>query len=240
MLTTIPIEVCLFVLKYRIVNPFRSYLILKYHYSGKAPLNKKQLSNVTGISVKTLDKHLLELRKINWIGFNPNSNILFIRGLDNIRKMHQFKSSFSIVCREQHLKLLRPFLYAAVLSYIIRNKKRKAWKQCASKNGNANQHCSTPFSYPIANSYMAKLINCSISEAVKLKSKAEAAGYIETKENIQATNVSILNYESYKRPTNPDNERIRRFGSKIGIQQPDLIKSNMNFSRRKKLEGRKV
>jgi hypothetical protein len=38
----------------------------------------------------------------------------------------------------------------------------------------------------------------------------------------------------YKSGKNPENHLIRENGKQIGLQLPDLITTNMNFSRRKK------
>ena len=231
---SIPIELCSFVLKYRIVNPFHSYLIMKSKCSGKLKFDKKELSKVLNVSNKTLDKHLFELRKLNWVGYNPKSGILFIRGFEKIREMHYFKSRLAIVCTETDLKTFRPFLFAGAASSIILFKKRQIRRFLAEKKGNAYHRNRQPFFHPLSVGYLAKLIHFSMSGVVKLKTQAEAAGYITTKEDIQATVIPFLQISHYWIPKNENRGYFQKKGKFIGIQSPDLISTNMDFSKRKK------
>jgi hypothetical protein len=131
----IPIQVCEHVLKYRIVNPFRTYMLLKSICSGKIRYDKKQLSVVLNISDKTLDKHLLELKKLNWIGYNPQTGNLFIRGFEKIREMHNFNSRLAIVCSESDFKTFRAFLFGAMVSHTLIKKKENSGSLAQQKRG---------------------------------------------------------------------------------------------------------
>lgn len=232
---SIPIELCSFVLQNRIVNQFRSYVFLKSICSGKLPYDNKRLSTLLNISGKTLDKHLQKLRKLNWVGYNPKSNIIFIRGFDKIREMYQFNSRKAIVCTQTDFNSFRAFLFAAVVSNIIRYKKRQNWRFIASKKGYARQMNRQPFFYPLAVSYLAKLVNISNTSAARLKALSEVSCYLVTKENIKVTDISFKYFGFYRSLRDENRQYPKKTGETIGIQQPDLISTNLNFTRRKKM-----
>jgi len=232
---SIPVEICSYVLSNHLVNPFRSFLLLKDASSGKQPYIKNELIKIIGVSDKTFERHLLELRKLNWIGINPKSGILFIRSFDKIREMHGYDSRKAVIFKSEDLINLRAFLFGAVISDIVRNKRRRFGWCIAAKEGYARHMHHLPFFHPIANSYMTRILRCSITTAVKHKKYAEKCGYISTKSNIIATQVSIDKYSVFKNKTNQESYLLRRYGDVIGIQQPDLISSNMRFTRRRKV-----
>jgi len=231
--TSIPIDVCKYVLRHRLVNQFRTYLMLKSMCDSKLKHDHERLSKELAISSKTLSKHLKELIKLNWIGFDSKSKMLFIRGFDRIRLTYKFKSRTAIVCTKNDFKHLSAFLFGAAISNILRAKKREIWRIAATKPGVAFASIRHPFYFEVANSYMAKVVDYSIEGSMKLKAKAEKAGYISTKENIEARSQDLLNIIYHKK--NPYGNLIVRCRSGIGFQRPDFISSNMKFSRRKKI-----
>jgi hypothetical protein len=233
-MNAIPVELCVFILQNRIVNPFKTYLMLKNMCSGKMKFDRDQLCKQLNISDKTLDRHLKVLIKLNWIGFDPKSMMLFIRGFDKIREMNQFNSRLAIICTQADFKTFTAFLFGAVVSNVLRAKKRQQWQPGAAKKGNAPQPGRQPFFYPIANGYMAKILNYSVKGMVKLKQQAESIGYILTKENKRLTGEPFSNIDKFKNMNNPERHLLKKSGNEIGIQKPDLISTKMEFSRRTK------
>ncbi|MCX6246565.1 MAG: hypothetical protein NTW10_02425 [Bacteroidetes bacterium] len=231
----IPIELCTFVLQHRIVNPFLSYVVLKSICAGRIQYNKNQLSRKLRITGKTLDNHLLILRKLNWVGFDPKSKTLFIRGFDKIRQMYQFNSRRAIICTQGDFKTFRAFLFASAVSDILRYKKRLNWQPSATKKGFAKHLGRQPFFHPLAVSYLAKLVHISNTSAGRLKAISEAKGYLTTKENIKATGILSNKIEFYRNPRNENKQYLRKTGATIGVQEPDLISTNLQFTRRKKM-----
>ena len=231
----IPVEVSVFILQNRLVNPFRTYLNLKNMCDGKMKCDSMKLSKDLNLSGKTLEKHLKVLIQLNWIGFDAKSKMLFIRGFDRIREMHKFNCRQAIVCTQDDLKTLHAFLFGAVVSNILRAKKRQLWQPGAAKKGYATQPGRQPFFHPLANGYTAKILNLSVMRSQQLKVLAEEAGYIVTRENIIKTGEPLTTIEKFKNTNNPERNLLKRSGFEIGIQKPDTISTKMNFSRRKKV-----
>ncbi|MEI7725324.1 MAG: hypothetical protein WCK09_09485 [Bacteroidota bacterium] len=233
MKTAIPLEICVFVLQNRLVKPFKTYLMMKSICPGKLHYNKSELAQKLNISGKTLEKHLGQLIKLNWIGWDPKSKMVFIRGFDKIREMYQFNSRLAIICTQADFKTLTAFLFGAVVSNILRAKKRQLWQPDAAKKRYAKQSGCQPLFYPVANGYTAKILNYSLKGSMKLKNQAECGGYIVTKEQFEKTGVLYSNINYFK-TKNPNYYLCKRSGLEIGLQLPDLISSKMDFSRRKK------
>jgi len=108
------------------LNILRVYLGLSMICSGNINANQnvnEKISELTNLTTKTVKTHLNNLIILNYINFNENSNIFFIKSLDKISLMHGFTSKKAILIQKEDLFNLNKFksiIFASVTSEILR------------------------------------------------------------------------------------------------------------------------
>jgi hypothetical protein len=131
-------------------NEFKTYLSFAFRTSGNCKLNiaiKNEVSNHLGISQKTLGKHIKTLIEKGYFGYNPNTNVLFINGLQKIKRLVYIsndynddiltKTSFRLNVNE--IKNLKFLIFSAseslILKYQSKYKRGLKFEEYLTKNG---------------------------------------------------------------------------------------------------------
>ncbi len=236
----IPVEMCSFALSQKFIRPCQLYIYLKSKCSGKIILHKKDLKLIAetlGLSSgRTIQNNLKILRQANWIGYNPKTNIYFIRSFDCVRTQHGFISRSCAEFDKREIKQFKAFLAGAIISNLVNSQRRGKWITERQK-GRSNQIIRQPSVYfPVANLALAKVLNVSISTAFEFKKLAHKAGYIKLEKNFKDTRVNPKFAKAYKRNYSEIAHKIKFHQGKLMIQGIDTVFPCVRFKRRKKIE----
>lgn len=235
----IPIELCSFVLKNKLLPPFKVYILLKMTCSGKIRLNKDdktKLSEFCGYKTKrSFDNQLRRLIDLNWIGQNYRSGYYFIRSFENLQRMYSLFKRTGFWFAIQDMRCFDAVIYGAVIGYLSKYQGTKQRTDC--ERGRSNQTlCKSPGFYPVANIALSKILHISISTASLMKRKAEEGESIFIKRKrliLPATHNYLKQLEriypkEYLKPIIINHKFYLRF--------PDLVKANLTYGRRKKID----
>lgn len=140
---------------------------------------------------RTLSKHLLSLRKLNWVGYNPKSGYYFIRSFAFVMEQQGFKGFQAVKCHPQtDLKNFDAFLFATVIGAKVKrfeyfvNRQRWASRFVTNKRGVTNHNLQPSSDLPeyfgLSVATMAKTLKLSHSRAWELKNEAEKHGYLKS------------------------------------------------------------
>ncbi|ANE50616.1 hypothetical protein [Flavisolibacter tropicus] len=254
----IPIELLEYTAKHQLYKPCLLYIYLKCHSSGKVKSTDpifQLLRTLPGFEDKrTLTKHLRTLLRLNWIGFNPTTNIYFIRSFETIRKSYGFTSRKSVVFHYNHITDFRPFISGALIcakiygvkfAYEIArlrrlntapNKKDGA-KQCYSYDRKAPEY------YGLSNKGIAQLLYCSPTIACEQKNAAEEADFLLTRGKYKVVleldrpDQAIRSQLEERYPNLKGRLRFSRLGDKIQLRQQlhDEIIPQLKLKKRRKI-----
>ena len=230
---TVPIELCQFAIQYRSVNQFRLYILLKWYSSGKLRLSQSDLKGIAiflSCSKRTIKNLLKNLLAINWIGFNPKSQIYFIRGFYKVCEIERLNSIAGAWFEFSDFETFEAFCAATIFAKLIKIQKRRRWLE--RKKAPRSKHTRPVVFFPIAVRALAKILNISESKSYRIKKLAKDAGYIEVKKKL-----IYLNLPLNQRNCFPDESyRIRTIKGKLFLIEPDEIQT---FILLKKRNGKK-
>lgn len=240
----IPVEMCQYAIREKLVRPFQLYVWLNVSCSGKMKIVKRDLKPIAealGLkSGKSIQNNLKLLLKLNWIGYDPVSQYYFIRGFEKIRAMYGFKSRTGGEFDLREIKHFKGFLAGVVIGYMVNQQKKREWAS-ERKNWRSKHLVHHPASfYPIANRALSKVLNMSVSTAHNLKSLANKAGYILIKQNLINTGFDSCNLRFYLKALPENQPKVRCDDRKILLQEADLINPTIRFKSRKKIEQYKT
>lgn len=237
----VPVGLIKIVLVEKSNNAFKLFLFLKIlghrvKYDKHLILNIKKELNIK--SEKTINKHLHTLIDKTWIGLSHNQN-LFVRPFTHILKKENIKRKIRAEFFYRDFGTFDSFLAGAFIGHLSHYRyyqekfKKRDEKECI--NGRSPQF-SPSFYFPVASSAIAKMLNKSISNALRMKASAIKEGYILRKQNkiIIAENISILTLHSLKVSYGEESQRIKYQDNKAYILGPDLIAPTIHYKTRKK------
>jgi len=236
----VPVELCQFVLRQKMLPAFKIYLLLKMTTSGKCRLekwDKIMYSEFCGYtSFKSFDNNLKNLRSLNWLGYNERTCYYFIRSFASIQKQHQLlKSRTGFWFAIQDMQDFDGVIYGAFIGYL--SKHQGKLQRADQKNGRSNQTlCKSPGFYPVANRALAKILNISVSTASMMKRRAEEEGAIEV---IRKRIVTPATYSSFRILQTHYSDEILKpilWKSKFYQRFPDLVRANLKYGMRKKID----
>ena len=223
------------------------YLFLKFYCSGKTILNANLLHDIAAAlgykSIRTVNSHINDLIEKNWVGYNPESGYLFIRGFDKIRQMDNMPPRSAVIFYYNDLKQISPCCFAGIIGYLVNTQRRDRFLSGRKRGGSNHLRSLSQAYFPIANKALAKILNFSIASIVRYKHLAVQHGYISVKKSYQKTGITSKNQKelrSYlaglRRAFPEDSKSIKIKGSELVQQKPDLYKHNLTYKRRKKIE----
>ena len=239
----ISVEFAEMVVREKWTNLFKLYLYLKwYSKSGKIKLKDKTIYQNRPKGLKdreTFRKNLKQLISLNWVGYNPKSGYLFIRGFNFLNSQHGVKSKSAVLFYyEENINYLQVFLFAAVVGH------KAIWqvsrKRFGRKKGRSKQNRRSPaFLYAQHyNGFLADIFQLDKARIRRLKKKAKELGYLNFRHVFDdSTKIHIKNSKELKtlKIHYPEiGKRVRYIDEKLVIQQADSFESLLHFRRRRK------
>jgi len=178
----LPTDLCQFVLMNKLAKPFQLFVLLKACCSGKFKITEKEIEDIRVIlgleSTRTVANNLKVLQKRNWIGYNKKSGYYFIRSFAAVKSIEKLKFKTAAEFTTNLIRDFKAFLVGAVIGNIIRF---KIWqiRELEQINGCSKHSSNLRFRYyKMANTYLSKILNVSISTAYEYKQLARDAKFI--------------------------------------------------------------
>lgn len=241
----VPVELSAKVLSCKLIRPFQIYLKLNSMCSGKIKIDnavKNYLLNELNLkSVKTVNANLKILLSLNWVGYNPKSQIYFIRGIDQLRKIEKCFSRAACEFRINDINKLKAFLVGSVISNLI-NRQKRIKKTLERNNGRSKHGCSgSPDDFPIANEALAKCLKVALSTAYEHKQIAVQHGYLKIRPVLHPIIYGgkhlFKELKILYRKADPDKAHlVRVFNNHLYFQGTDHVSTNLQVVRRRKIQ----
>ena len=234
----IPFDLAQFVLENRLTNPFRLYVYFHLTTSGRFELNKvidQVCKDLEIKSKKTIHKNLNRLVELDWFGRKRKTDIYFLRSIEYLHQKCKHKRWATRIYIND-LKHFRAFLAGSVISSLVnsmlRMRKPERLKKGLSLQGFRSHHGY----WLVASKMIAEVLNISTSSALKYKILAQRYDYIHIQSNSKFVpgNLSMEFVNLYKEFHPEEANKVRMFEGRVGIQLPDLVRTNMLLVRRKK------
>jgi len=177
----IPIQLLVFALSQRKVNQVRLYLYLKSQCSGYLPWTPELIEKIKcDLRIKerrTVESNLKWLVKNKWIIKNSKRESIRVISYLLLSNKLQFSSATGALFDTSQFHNIRPFIYAAVVTYYLKYKHRLA-KQSERKKGRSITNCSYR---DMPATYLANVLRLGKSTIVRYRQKAWDAGFIKMK-----------------------------------------------------------
>ncbi len=236
----IPVDLCKYAFKNKLIRPFRLYIFLLATTQGNIVFREDDFKSIAAIlgykSQKSISSHLGSLKKLNWIGYNKIQQKYWVRGLDSIRAMLKLYNRKAIEFGPEYLENFIPYCYAGIVGAKI---KRQAWSRrlAVKKSGIAYQDLpSKPGYYPLANILIKKELGISLSTLSRYKMEARVAGYLDIIPTKKSIPIKTEELDTCKSNDYESFGRMYVAGRRVVEQGPDLIKVFLTFKRRKKMK----
>jgi Mn-dependent DtxR family transcriptional regulator len=236
----LPVDLCSWAITNKFVPPFQLYVHLKGRCSGKMKINREELKTIAKElslkSEKTVQNNLNKLIEKNWVGYNDESGIYFIRGLDLMRK--EIVSKFRVAARFDTADILKfkAFIAGAFIGNLANWQRRK--KRATERNFGRSKQIARQSSgyFPVSTVAMAKILNISVSTAFILRELAREAGYIYVKKNLKPIPVKARYIKHFKKANEDIANRVIKYRGQLHLRESDLIQAGIYFKSRKKIE----
>jgi len=181
----IPVELCHQAVVLKEEKLLSAYILLNLSSDGFMNLAEayKKLKTAPGFSSRNSQKKYLQaLEKKGYIGWDHKIDRLYIRSVTSICKKYGLRPEMSVPFTVKDVDSTRELIYTAVIAPSIRKQKAAIYLSRRKKVSAAkNRDASLQKPYPgLSIDKLAKMWECSRSEAVKRKSMIENAGYVKT------------------------------------------------------------
>jgi len=235
----IPVDLCTYAFKNKVLKPFRLYLFLTAATQGNIVLTEKDevtISLMLGYKTKkSINNNLKKLISLGLIGYDQKRNKYWIRGFDELRKKLKIKSRKAVEFGIEYLDSFESFCFSAVVGKILiyqKWRRRLAWM----KSGKAFQDLPSKSGYyPLACSYIAKVLGISISTVVRLKNKSEEVGYMDISPTYSPIPIKTNELKAFKANDYEAYGKMYIKRGRVIERGPDQIKVFLTYRRRKKL-----
>jgi len=239
----VPIELLQLSLQNHYLNDLRVFLSLKMNWGGTFPMNKESVINLTSIlgykSYKSTNTHLSNLKQLGWVNYDCKTNLVFIKGFEDLRQKLGLIQRPSVPISCNHLSNNNQFkgiAAGAVINNMVNYQKVKLRRVERLKGGSIEDRINLiNGDFALANEALAKVLNCSIGQAFNLKKLAKSLGYIKVKKGFINTGFSIKDIEGFKKGYPELSSILVQKKGRIVLKSCDLVKSNMPLSRREKI-----
>jgi hypothetical protein len=241
----IPYNLALLIRRERLFREFQIWLLLKHWSNGHLELTPRiiaRLASSLRCSPRTIARTVARLRERNWLGYNPNTGVTYVRGMDSLRMVERIPGRLAVWFDIDRILHTEAFLAACTESFFVRGQKVKAWRKRAagvhSKRGTI-QPAPVPVFFPVALSLHFSFFGIAKSTAARERKLAEAAGFLLIR---KAPPIPIT--------TNNPAAFLRGFPELAGhifersgqwyIRPTDELKTNLLFKKRQRTKNRKT
>jgi len=222
----VPIDLCRFALRERLVPPLKLFIYLKATCAGQKKLKYGDVAAICRYlkwTPKTYKSNLRKLLSRNWVGYNINSGYHFVRGFNRIAKREGFRSRSAVLFQPKDFNDFRSFIAGAVICGLVSQQRgrkfleeRKAWRSNPTKS-------DLPSFYPVASKALSTILGISISSARSLKDLAKNGGYIRIQKKLRSTDVPSNQKNSYKKAVPEEAHKVRVRGRWLWLQDIDTV-----------------
>ena len=178
----------------------------------------KKACNAMGISRGTFYRHVEWLKQRNWVGYNSQSKIYFIRSFKTIFKIENLEGRTCTVFSSKWFKTFKAFCSGSVIGYLVKHQ-RKAER----KKGRSNQ------SRPVATSAISKIMNIPESTAYNLKQLASKHKFIHKQRDFYNTGISSFQIKRFRNVYPEIAYKTVSHKGTVQICKPDMCKELLRF-----------
>lgn len=235
----IPVSLAFLVIERHFLAPFQLYIFLKIHSFGiveKGPHFNTYIARELKVSPNTIKNWINKLLQSNWIGFDPISNLFYVRGFKKVCSIENIKSKRAAAFSTDNINKLKGFMcalpYAHFAYYSIR---KRGQRRAVHLMGNTFQLAQDLSNFtPIAISVISNHIEINASMAYCIRKVAEKQGFLIIKANIKELTSSSLYDFSKLRHYNDSSilKNIYYKNGKLYQRLPDLVWSPIKFLKR--------
>ena len=181
----VPVSLCSHVITEKLFTELSAYVSLQLFSDGILALNEaiaalSSLKNLT--SLKSRKKCINKLVQLGWIGLDKIKNVIYLRKIGSFVSSTNSTYQKVVPFYKSNLASAKSFVYAALLSEKLQQQKSAIFLQSRKKPAVKNKDAAQQASYCGLGKFgLAKLFKCSAGQAVKIKCRLVADGYITTK-----------------------------------------------------------
>ena len=241
-----PIEMCNYVVHHNIENPFRLLTYLKIKYpSGKLIWNIKERKIAAlflATNIKTIDNNFKKIIGLKWVEYYEKPKYCRLVSFDNLRYLFGWYQRSSFSFNNKNILNIRATLGGILYTQVFKSYSRKYLRRNKKvlKNGSALSFIAPSCKYAdyaqISVKLISKIFQISISKAVRLKQRAEKAGYLKVKKQYIYLNNDQIIAAMKGREYRSENNNVVCHKGKYAFQGIDKIHSELYFKKRKKLK----
>lgn len=181
----IPLPICSHVIEEKLFTEFSAYVSLQIFSDGILTLNEAAaaLSSLKNLkSLKSRKKCINKLVQLRWIGWDKIKNVVYLRKIDSFVSITNSSYQKVVPFYKSNLSTAKSFVHAAVLLQKLEKQKSAIFLQSRKKSAVKKSNAAQQTSYCGLGKYgLATLFKCSAGQAVKIKCRLVADGYITTR-----------------------------------------------------------
>lgn len=233
----IPVSICIYAKENKCGKQFRLYFWFKLNCSGHFKMtNQLRYQTIRSLNItrETLNKQMDWLLRYKWMTYNSKTENFRVSGFKVLHRKTGLIFKTGVIWDDFEIQNFEAFMDASILFFYAR---RKSFYD--NLKGNHNRSKDVPGvnlghtrkrdmapCYELPVNYMAKNINISAASIVKMKMKAQNAGFMDIRKHFEKINLPEVNVELYRRYS-PEPYKIVVINKVVYIQQPDLLKSGL-------------
>jgi len=137
----VPLRLAEYALKEKKTYLLQLYIYLSFQGSGKVIITtflKDKTAIDLGVTVRNINGRLAQLKKLNWIGYNPKTGYTYIRGVKYVCSLYKLNFRAAYEFSSDWLPFIDEFCFAAFITYLLSYRRWRTWKPkrsyCDSKN----------------------------------------------------------------------------------------------------------
>ncbi|MEQ8547363.1 MAG: hypothetical protein RIC03_05615 [Cyclobacteriaceae bacterium] len=235
----IPIDVIQFVLRNRMINEFKVYLLLNVITDGYAVNNScliNHLSRRLNWTTKTVSKHINKLIERGWLG--ASEDVIYIRSLwlingnyltTNHDRMVEFNCDW--------FDCWKGYLLGAFLGHLVNVQQLKSIAETINHSGHEKgcsyQRVTVSASFPLSHKSIEKILGVTTTTAHEWKKKALTDGFVVIKHKYKVLSVKVEDYPFFK-SIQKENNGILIMNGKVIKRLPDHVTPLLKYRSGKK------
>jgi hypothetical protein len=240
----IPVSLCQYVLKNKMVPAFKIYLYLKLK-GNKIKLDKEAITalclRLKIRSTKTVWTNINRLCELNWVGCHPTTHIYYVRGFNTLLRDIDAPKTTGVEFSSEDFNSFQEYLSGAFIGYLshIQHHRKKNREERLERRlkGRLAQSSHLHGFYPVSLSAIAKMLNRSVSSCQKLRKGAADFKYIKVKNIYNPLGIPYKQKSNFLKayPEFPA-PIINIQGNAYCTNSPDIILPCLRYKGRKKVE----
>jgi hypothetical protein len=235
-------QACLFSEKLKLAH-LRAFVVLSLIRRDRFILDKSLYSDLAKklkVSERTARAYFNSLLEENWLGFNIQTNVVFIRSRFKIGGLYS-SSRHYVLIKESGLKNINEIVLAAMVAYSVKFCIRSYKENClpelingGSIQGSGKMGRIAKGYAPVAVKYLSKVMNRSPSWVDRVKQSAIKKRLIRRRHDFKDTNVIWAERLAYF-VANPSEKgrAVKKYG-KLCLVGVDLLKPAVIYLRKRK------